>query len=71
MRVLRVHVAEDVLMDENSDRIDPDRWRPLIMSFQQFYGLGSDRLHRSRLGEIPESMYRGPDIERARSAARV
>lgn len=38
-------------------RIDPDRWRPLIMSFQQFYGLGP-RLHASRLGEIDEEWYR-------------
>ncbi len=65
VRVQRVHVDESILMAGERDRIDPDKWRPLIMSFQQFYGLGP-QLHESPLGTIPESAYRGPDIERAR-----
>ena len=28
-----------LLMDGHADRIDPDKWSPLIMSFQKFYGL--------------------------------
>src|SRR5262249_5718461 len=39
VRIQRVHVRPDILMDGHADRIDPDKWRPLIMSFQQFYGL--------------------------------
>ena len=39
------------------NRIDPDLWRPLMMSFCQFYGLG-ERLHDSTLAEIPEVAYR-------------
>lgn len=65
VRVQRIHVDERILMAGERDRIDPDKWRPLIMCFQQFYGLGS-KLHESALGTIPESAYRGPDIERAR-----
>jgi flavin reductase (DIM6/NTAB) family NADH-FMN oxidoreductase RutF len=65
----RVHVDETILMSGESDRIDPDKWRPLIMSFQQFYGLGAN-VHESVLGTIPESAYRGPDIERARKAVK-
>jgi flavin reductase (DIM6/NTAB) family NADH-FMN oxidoreductase RutF len=57
LRIVRVHVDENVRLNGHTDRIDPDRWRPLIMSFQQFYGLG-DRVHPSRLGRIPESAYR-------------
>lgn len=57
VRVLRVHVHESVRLPGSAHRIDPDRWRPLIMSFQQFYGLGP-RLHPSRLGEIDEEWYR-------------
>ncbi|WP_316161150.1 MULTISPECIES: flavin reductase family protein [unclassified Bradyrhizobium] len=68
VRVQRIHVDEAILMDGTRDRIDPDKWRPLIMSFQQFYGLGA-RLHESRLGTIPEAAYRTPDVERARKAA--
>jgi flavin reductase (DIM6/NTAB) family NADH-FMN oxidoreductase RutF len=55
--VERLHVDESVLMDGNPDRIDPTKWRPLIMSFQEFYGLEDGRLHPSRLGEIPERLY--------------
>lgn len=65
VRIVRVHVHDDIRMAETSDRIDPDAWRPLIMSFQQLYGLGP-RVHRSTLAQVPEQLYRGPDIERAR-----
>lgn len=67
VRIQRVYVEESILMNGEANRIDPDKWRPLIMSFQQFYGLGS-KLHASTLGEIPESMYRSPDVGRARIA---
>lgn len=64
-RIQRVHADESIMMSGEGNRIDPDKWRPLIMSFQQFYGLGS-RLHDSALGTIPEAMYRSPDMEMAR-----
>ena len=57
VRIVRVHVEERLLLPGHENRIDPDAWRPLIMSFCQFYGLGS-RVHPSRLAEIPESAYR-------------
>jgi flavin reductase (DIM6/NTAB) family NADH-FMN oxidoreductase RutF len=57
VRIVRVHVAESIRMDGHEDRIDPDRWRPLIMSFCHFYGLGG-KIHPSTLAEIPESAYR-------------
>jgi flavin reductase (DIM6/NTAB) family NADH-FMN oxidoreductase RutF len=66
VRILRDHVRPDLLMDGHANRIDPDRWRPLIMSFQEFYGLAAGKVHASRLGEIPESSYRSPDVDRAR-----
>ncbi|MFF8815350.1 flavin reductase family protein [Streptomyces pactum] len=65
VRVQRVHVHEEIRMKGSPDRIDPDAWRPLIMSFQKFYGLGP-QVHPSRLATIPERLYRGPDIDRAR-----
>jgi hypothetical protein len=58
VRIVRVHADESVLMPNEDHRINPDRWRPLIMSFQQFYGLTDSKLHHSALGEIPESAYR-------------
>jgi flavin reductase (DIM6/NTAB) family NADH-FMN oxidoreductase RutF len=57
VRIVRVHVEERLLVPGAPNRIDPDRWRPLIMSFQQFYGLGP-RVAESRLASIPEELYR-------------
>ena len=57
LRIVRVHVADEVRLAGHADRIDPDRWRPLIMSFQHFYGLG-ERVHDSTLARIPEAAYR-------------
>ncbi|RKP46937.1 flavin reductase family protein [Trinickia fusca] len=65
VRIRRVHVQQDLLMDGHRDRIDPDKWSPLIMSFQKFYGLNPGQIHPSRLAEIPEQAYRSSDIDRA------
>lgn len=67
VRVQRVYVHDEIRMHGTDDRIDPDAWKPLIMSFQKFYGLGP-QVHPSTLAQVPERMYRSPDIERAREA---
>ena len=53
--VERAHV-EERLLDPARRRIDPDKWRPLIMNFRAFYGLG-ESLQPSRLAQGPESRY--------------
>jgi flavin reductase (DIM6/NTAB) family NADH-FMN oxidoreductase RutF len=70
VRIQRVHVDRSIVMEGEPNRIDPDKWRPLILSFQEFYGLGP-KLRASRLGTVPEALYRGPDIERARALNRA
>jgi flavin reductase (DIM6/NTAB) family NADH-FMN oxidoreductase RutF len=60
VRVVRVHVDDAIRLEGHDDRIDPARWRPLIMSFQHFFGLG-DALQPSTLARIPESAYRPAD----------
>ncbi|MCA5894822.1 flavin reductase family protein [Isoptericola sp. NEAU-Y5] len=55
--VTRVWVDPAIRLAGHRDRIDPDRWRPLVMSFQKFYGLG-DQVHPSRLATIDEDHYR-------------
>ena len=57
VKIVKVHLEAGILMDGQPDRIDPVKWRPLIMSFCQFFGLGP-MVHSSRLAEIPESAYR-------------
>jgi flavin reductase (DIM6/NTAB) family NADH-FMN oxidoreductase RutF len=56
--VRKVHAATEILVDGEADRIDPDKWRPLIMSFQHFYGLAPEKVHGSELAKIPEAAYR-------------
>jgi flavin reductase (DIM6/NTAB) family NADH-FMN oxidoreductase RutF len=57
LAVTHIHVHESIRLPGTAHRIDPDRWRPLIMSFQQFYGLG-DRVRPSTLASIDEEWYR-------------
>lgn len=64
LKIERVHLDESIMMDGYPNRIDPDKWRPLIMSFQEFYGLG-EKVHASTLGRVPEVLYRTADIEEA------
>lgn len=59
VRIVRVHVAEEIRMPGTENRIDPERWRPLIMSFGEFFGLGG-KLRPSTLATIPEEAYRIP-----------
>jgi flavin reductase (DIM6/NTAB) family NADH-FMN oxidoreductase RutF len=57
LKVVKIRVAEDILMAESANHVDPDKWRPLIMSFQQFYGLGA-LVAPSALAQIPERLYK-------------
>jgi hypothetical protein len=58
VKILRTHVRNDLRMEGYENRIDPDRWRPLIMSFQEFYGLMPAKVAESSLGTIDEEKYR-------------
>jgi flavin reductase (DIM6/NTAB) family NADH-FMN oxidoreductase RutF len=58
VRIRRVFIEEKILFEDDCDRIDPDKWRPLLMSFQHFYGLAPHRLQASELAKIPEAAYR-------------
>lgn len=55
--VVAVHVDAALRVPGRPNRVDPDAWRPLIMSFQRFYGLGGE-VHPSRLAGIDEEAYR-------------
>jgi flavin reductase (DIM6/NTAB) family NADH-FMN oxidoreductase RutF len=57
MRVVRAHIDDSLLVPGMANHIDPDKWRPLVMSFCQFYGLG-EKVWTSTLAEIPEEAYR-------------
>lgn len=58
VRVLRTHVHQAIRMEGKENRIDPTKWRPLIMCFQELYGLKDGKVEDSRLAEIGEEAYR-------------
>jgi flavin reductase (DIM6/NTAB) family NADH-FMN oxidoreductase RutF len=51
VRIICVHIDDFILNPEKRHYIDADKWRPLIMSFCEFYGLG-ENLHPSRLAKV-------------------
>ena len=48
---VRTHVHESILKPGHRHHIDPDAYRPLLMSFLEFYGLG-ERPRRSTLAKF-------------------
>ena len=58
LKILRVHVNEDLLLAGKANHVNPDKWKPIIMSFARFYGLADGQILASTLAEIPEERYR-------------
>ena len=50
VHITKLHVEESLLVENSERHIDPTRWRPLIMNFCRFFGLGGE-VHPSRLAE--------------------
>jgi flavin reductase (DIM6/NTAB) family NADH-FMN oxidoreductase RutF len=51
VHIVKLHVEESILKEHGSrSHIDPEEWRPLIMSFCRFFGIGGE-VHPSRLAE--------------------
>jgi flavin reductase (DIM6/NTAB) family NADH-FMN oxidoreductase RutF len=69
VRIQRVHLSPSIVRNGDRNRVDPDKWRPLIMSFAKFYGLAPGQLLNSTLARVSEDLYRSPDVDRARSVA--
>lgn len=63
-RIVRVHIDEDLLIPGTRSYIDAEKWRPLIMSFCEFFGLGSGILQPSRL---EPAFYGAPKLGRTRT----
>ncbi|OBT42014.1 hypothetical protein VE00_06636 [Pseudogymnoascus sp. WSF 3629] len=59
VKVIRTHVHKEIRMEGSKNRIDPDKWRPMIMSFQELYGLKGKVVAESVLARIGEEEYRG------------
>ncbi|KAJ3498403.1 hypothetical protein NLG97_g1154 [Lecanicillium saksenae] len=70
LKVLRVHVLERLRMAGHANRIDPDKWRPMIMSFQQLYGLRDSKIAPSQLAQIDEELYRSSPTQMPTAASK-
>lgn len=51
VRVVSSYFDEKILREEKRHYVDTDKWKPLIMSFCEFYGLG-ENLHSSKLAKV-------------------
>ncbi|CAH0055814.1 unnamed protein product [Clonostachys solani] len=58
VKVLRTHVEENIRMAGHKNRIDPDLWHPMIMSFQELYGLNPRKIAAFELARVHEEEYR-------------
>ncbi len=50
VRIIRTYMDESILSTDKRHYVDTDKWRPLIMSFCEFYELG-ENVHPSRLAK--------------------
>lgn len=57
VKILRVHVEDELRLKGHANRIDTEKWHPLLMVFQEYYAMGS-KVVESRLATIDESNYR-------------
>lgn len=51
VRIDKVHVEADLLMDAHSNYVDPSKWNPMIMNFCEYFGL-SKQLSSSKLAPV-------------------
>ncbi len=51
VRIVRAYFDENILNSEKRHYVDTDQWKPLIMSFCEFYGLGQN-LNPSKLAKV-------------------
>ncbi|KAJ2977610.1 hypothetical protein NQ176_g4270 [Zarea fungicola] len=58
VKVVKTHVHDSIRWAGYPNRIDPDKWHPLIMSFAQFYGLKYTKVDKSTVTKIDIEEYR-------------
>ncbi len=68
LQVTALHIAPGLSLNGNPDRINPDAWPALMMSFQNFYSLQRCQ-QNSNLASIDEAAYAGADQQQARLRA--
>jgi flavin reductase (DIM6/NTAB) family NADH-FMN oxidoreductase RutF len=59
LKILRVHVEDELRLEGFENRVDVDKLKPLFMVFQEFFGMRPGKVEDSRLAKIGEENYRG------------
>jgi hypothetical protein len=59
VKILRIHVEDELRLEGYENRIDSEKLRLVFMAFQDFYGMGRGKWGESRLAQIGEENYRG------------
>lgn len=67
-RIMRVHIDEALLIPGTRNYIDAEKWRPLIMSFCEFFSLADGIVHPSRL---EPAFYGAPKPARANTTPKA
>jgi len=56
VEIIKTHIDESILIAGKKNYIDPEKWKPLIMNFCDFFSLGV-KIHPSRLAKPFISQY--------------
>jgi flavin reductase (DIM6/NTAB) family NADH-FMN oxidoreductase RutF len=59
LKILRIHVEDQLRLEGFENRVDAGKLRPLFMAFQEFFGMRRGKVDESRLAGIEEENYRG------------
>lgn len=57
LQIVSTHAHPSIMHEGDLRKVNPDLWRPLIMSFRRFYGLGGNA-GESKLAAIDEELWR-------------
>jgi hypothetical protein len=61
VQVRKTYVEESLRQAGHKDRVDPDAWRSMLMSFQHLYGWKDGPREKSTLANTEEDLYRLPE----------
>jgi flavin reductase (DIM6/NTAB) family NADH-FMN oxidoreductase RutF len=59
VKILRVHVLDELRLEGHENRVNMDKWYPLFMAFSEYYGRNEKKLEESDLTKSDEESHRG------------
>lgn len=60
VEIVRVKIHDYLRLEGHPNRVNAEKWKPMIMMFSDFFGLRDGKLAHSRLADIEEEKYRLP-----------